>query len=972
MREQKHIHLRRELPPTLAIVALALAGMFASRLGNVNLAAIGALLLLTAPGLAAARLIWEDRATRLVFGAALGLAISVLLGLAMIWLPAQFDRRTIAGLWLAATMALAVAAALWARPATGSGRKTWIIVSVVALAAVALRLSGTVRTELMGDEAKVLLWATDLIQGRQDIILLHRKGPAEILMAALPYGLLGRMTAFAGRLPFAWASAVGVVALALLAQELLGWRAGLLAGLIAAVDGFLLGFGQVIQYPNLVLCFGVVAVAATWQLIRRGAWRYAAAAAVLLAALALCHWDTLWYVAAIAWLLTHAAASGSLAWRRWGHSVLIMLSAALVVAVAFYAPYVASPTAGAVSAYLADRLAGGEFIWRANLNELLAYGIIYNAVYYAVAVAAASLGGLWLSGRGARFAHGWRRSLWWVAVVLALAAIIAVDPGHLGRGLALWGVLCYLTYVALSNGDPSLKLGTVWLLLPLAGYLFAVKKPLLSVYNTVPGVALTAALGLDRLLAMLRRPAIRRAAIAGLTVLYALSVGYALLAFADVDREYIRTYPTSRLGLFWSPYRDELPPNAGVGFAHRAGWEQIGQLYACGALEGAYWSNEEELITHWYTRGAIRCLSDPKYLFVADNVKDVEPNLPDLAAYRQIGRVQGGAASGITVWARNDVAAPLSLTCEEAATPFAALTTPDLRTARPRVDARGDAQVAMNAPLGEQVALRGFSLAALQAEPGATAEARVYVEVLAPGRPEANISIQLTRGGQTYLQQEIVLDCGLLSTEDWFVGNQFITRCGLEIADDMPPGWYQVELGAYLLEWVDGWLVSVSAPLCDPDGLGCADRLPVGKLQVGAPPPAEPSQPLHVEFSGGIWLPGYDAEPLREGEQDSLAITLYWQQLGHTADDLAVFVHLTDDNGQIVAQHDGQPANGANPTSTWVSGEWLADGHTLHLPPGLPTGAYTLRAGLYAPATGERLPLATGGDDVALGNVRMR
>ena len=751
MNEPTRLALRRELPSALAPLGLALVGLAISRLGSVDLAAPGALLLLTAPGLAAARLIWDDRAERLVFGAALGLALTVLLGLAMVWLPLPFNRGAIATLWLAATAALAVAAALWGRatpegrPTRSADRRTWALVAVVGLAALALRLSGTVRPELMGDEAKVLLWATDLLQGRPDIILLHRKGPAEILLAALQYGLLGRLTAFAARLPFAWASSVGVVALALLAQGLFGRRAGLLAGLIAAVDGFLMGFGQVVQYPNLVLCLGVAAVAVTWQLIQRGAWRYAVAAAVLLAALALSHWDALWYAATIAWLLTHAAASGRLTWRRWGQSVLALASAALLVTVAFYAPYLASPSARAVGGYLADRLAGGEFIWRDNLGELLSYGLIYNAVYYAALVAAAALAGLVWSARRARLRHAWQRWVLPTGALLGLAAIVAVDPGHLGRGLGLWAALCLLAYVAGTDGEPAVKLGAVWLLLPLAGYLFAVKKPLLSVYNIVPGVALTAAWALDGLLTALRRPALTRAALAWLAVCYALSAGYSVLVFADVDREYVRTHPTARLGLFWSPFGEELPPNAGVGFAHRAGWEQIGQLYACGALEGTYWSNEEELITHWYTRGAIRCLSDPKYLFLADNVKDVEPRLPDLAAYRQVGRVEGGAVSGIAVWARQDVATAAPLTCAgpaatDAATSFAALTTPDLYTAQPRVDTLGSAQIAFNVPLGRHVALRGFSLAAPQADPGATAEAQVFFEVLTAGKPEANVS----------------------------------------------------------------------------------------------------------------------------------------------------------------------------------------------------------------------------------------
>ena len=44
----------------------------------------------------------------------------------------------------------------------------------------------------------------------------------------------------------------------------------------------------------------------------------------------------------------------------------------------------------------------------------------------------------------------------------------------------------------------------------------------------------------------------------------------------------------------------------------------------------------------------------------------------------------------------------------------------------------------------------------------------------------------------------------------------------------------------------------------------------------------------------------------------------------------------------------------------------------LLLPPGLPAGEYTLRAGLYDPATGARLLATAGGDDVLLGNVQVR
>ena len=99
-------------------------------------------------------------------------------------------------------------------------------------------------------------------------------------------------------------------------------------------------------------------------------------------------------------------------------------------------------------------------------------------------------------------------------------------------------------------------------------------------------------------------------------------------------------------------------------------------------------------------------------------------------------------------------------------------------------------------------------------------------------------------------------------------------------------------------------------------------------------------------------LVGYTVEPeLRAGTP--FTVTLYWRA-GETGDaPYSVFVHVTppDAPATIVAQHDSWPALGAKPTSTWVSGEIVADAHPL---PGLPAGTYRLRTGFYDAAG--RLP----------------
>ncbi len=113
-------------------------------------------------------------------------------------------------------------------------------------------------------------------------------------------------------------------------------------------------------------------------------------------------------------------------------------------------------------------------------------------------------------------------------------------------------------------------------------------------------------------------------------------------------------------------------------------------------------------------------------------------------------------------------------------------------------------------------------------------------------------------------------------------------------------------------------------------------------------------------------LSGYDTEPPRD---NTLPITLYWQAQTEMSANYTVFVQLLNSAGQVVAQVDRQPQEGAAPTTTWLLGEFLTDSYSLSLPPNLPPGPYRLITGLYDAATGQRLPVASGGDFIELPSV---
>jgi hypothetical protein len=105
-----------------------------------------------------------------------------------------------------------------------------------------------------------------------------------------------------------------------------------------------------------------------------------------------------------------------------------------------------------------------------------------------------------------------------------------------------------------------------------------------------------------------------------------------------------------------------------------------------------------------------------------------------------------------------------------------------------------------------------------------------------------------------------------------------------------------------------------------------------------------------VNFFDQTTLTGWQIAP------DQAAVTLSWQVTGLFQADHTVFLQVWDAaGGQQLAGFDGPPVQGDYPTSLWQPGEIVLDNHPLDLSQ-LPPGEYILLAGLYNPASGERLP----------------
>jgi hypothetical protein len=139
----------------------------------------------------------------------------------------------------------------------------------------------------------------------------------------------------------------------------------------------------------------------------------------------------------------------------------------------------------------------------------------------------------------------------------------------------------------------------------------------------------------------------------------------------------------------------------------------------------------------------------------------------------------------------------------------------------------------------------------------------------------------------------------------------------------------------------------------------------------------EARRPLEARLGEQIMLLGYGlAEEVVEPGR-MVRLSLSWQAEGPVTERLAVFAHLLDGEGRLVAQQDSEPVGGTRPTTTWATGEMIRDTLGILIPPDAAAGEYQLVVGMYRPETGERLPVldqsgAIAGDSQALNTIQVR
>ncbi len=257
--------------------------------------------------------------------------------------------------------------------------------------------------------------------------------------------------------------------------------------------------------------------------------------------------------------------------------------------------------------------------------------------------------------------------------------------------------------------------------------------------------------------------------------------------------------------------------------------------------------------------------------------------------------------------------------------------------------------------------LLAYQLDPASPRPGETVSLALYWQAVKEAPEPLRLTVQLADSRRIGLGRADTE----MRPEGWFIGEVKTTRHEF----NLPPG-----LETPLAGQVEVTLWNQAEVALPPTTLAGAPLAEVA-ARFTIPPERWPglaeTTPAAGVWQNGLALKGYTLAPQPARPGETITATLFWQAGRPVAENYAVFVHVVDEAGQLAAQNDDLPRRGAYPIPWWPPGQPVEDTHPLVLPPGLPPGRYQVRVGLYRPEDGIRLPLATGEDNVTIGDIEV-
>lgn len=806
-----------------------------------------------------------DRWERWLYGAGAGYAIMALGMLLLSYLPGGmtawhvlvgFDALLLAlgALWWRRARRLPHVMGEEAASISRAGHWPWpagiAVVTLLVIGGV-LRFHNLGYAELLTDEARVVLRAAAVVQGYEDTLFLHRKGPVEIVLPAAPFAVLGVLNEASARLPFAVASLAALLAVFYLGWRLWGALAGASAALLLAVNGYLIGFARFVQYQSVVLLMSVLAVLILYRLLHRPAAvsRYLILAALLVATGLLSHYDGLVTLLPVALAIFFLFQRRRVEWATLTRAVgLAGVTGGLALAL-FYVPFVLHPNFSATAAYLLDnRLRAGDFPYN-NLNELALRGMVYDppllVIFSSVMITAALA---WAMGR----ALG---RIWGILIGLLLGFVLYITLGQPAMLEATWVERLLLPFaVAIGLAWLAPRLGVaermlwLWWGAPLLLAFFLVAQPGTHVYVVLTPSALLIGYLLQRQWLFLRKrlgaPAAWLIEFAPLAVVVAAVCVRAYFFFAYTDVEVLHAKQDRAQALepteAASPWQrftiDRL-----YGFPLANGWKAVGMLYADGVLAGDYETNQrDDLLPDWYTRGQHRCAATATWYFAVNNLEAWSlgsQNVEELVlsqGYRPWGVVTVNDQPRMQIYTRLGAgegdAGPLRrFPLEAYEARFDQTSTPYLPLSHPTV--REPIANRLDVNFDGQIRLEGYKLEANQPlRPGDTLRLTLYWQALRPMAESYKVFNQAFYGdGVMVAQRDATPVCDRHPTNLWYPGERIADIHDITIREDAPDGLYPLFTGLY--READ----FARLPVLDDAGNPIAEQVEITQLQIGAP-----------------------------------------------------------------------------------------------------------------------------------------
>ncbi|MFN8494414.1 MAG: glycosyltransferase family 39 protein [Caldilineaceae bacterium] len=669
-------------------------------------------------------------------------------------------------------------------------------------------------SEFLTDEARTVLRAAAVIQGQEDVLFLHRKGPVEILLPTTIFALTGHIDEASARLPFAVANLTGLFAVFLLGWQLLGPLAGWIAAFLLAFDGYLIGFARFVQYQSVVFLTSILAVLVVYRLVRQPAalTRYLLLAALFFATGLLAHYDAALSVIPVGYLLFVLGQQKQVGWGKLLRAALPALLLGGGLLALFYLPFVRATHFQATYSYLVEQRIGSadvHFPYN-NLGDFFKRSIVYNSTYAVMLMVVLVAVGLILAYR-----RGWKSRIGSAAGV-GMALLLAmlswrIDFFKIGAtDFALVPFALIFVFIWLA---PRLKVEErllwLWFGAPLVLALFCTAFPGTHVYVFfVPWALLVggvSAQGWEMLRRWTGEPMAHVAGSAAVSVVMVVFGLYAYWYFVYNRVEILRTWASNHPAIYWTPTNPTQMDRL-YGFPLANGWKVIGALYAQGKLQGDYETNQRDnLIPDWYTRSQPRCAATANWYFAIDNLEPWAKSMEQVkdevsqAGYKKWGVVKVNGSSRLVIYQRTNAkikAQTFQLTDYAAA--FDAQASATLPLHYPVIEDKIAHPLHIN--FANQIWLEGYDLS-YQAPLKASAPFRLtlYWRAQRPLAQSYKVFNQAFYGnGVMVAQKDGYPVCDRYLTSDWYPGELITDIYDMQVAEDAPVGSYPLYTGMYL------------------------------------------------------------------------------------------------------------------------------------------------------------------------------